>query len=280
MKEIVNKIKRIHSTKKITHTMQLVAAKKLSSAKQIMLAARAYPTALQTSIANILQSHPDYQHPFLTRRPTKSLTLIIVSSDRGLCDGLNNHLFKQCWQTIEQSQQQKIPVKLITIGQKSFHAFKHLGVYINIQAEKHQSNLDKLIGLGNLVAKMYMDHETDRVFLAYNRFVNTITRTTLIEPLLPILHWPPSQQQGHTIYLCEPSLATILPEMLQRYLEALLLQATRENTACEHAARMLAMKQASDNAQELTHDLKIIYNKFRQASITKELTELIAGDAS
>ncbi len=282
-KEIRTKIKSVKNTQKITRAMEMVAASKMRKAQDRMAASRPYADKMRSVIGHLSQAHPEYRHTFMVEREAKRVGFIIISTDRGLCGGLNTNLFKAGLQALRSWQEQGVEVELVTIGSKASQFFKRFGGKIVAQAT-HLGDAPKLADLIGLVKVMldgYDEGRLDRLFLQYNRFVNTMTQQPQNEQLLPI-HTDSLEQelQHHWDYIYEPEATEVLDQLLMRYVESLVYQGVVENIACEQAARMVAMKAASDNAGGLISELQLAYNKARQAAITQELSEIVGGAAA
>lgn len=280
-KEIRTKIKSIQSTQKITRAMEMVAASKMRKAQARMRAARPYAEKIRKVVAHLAHAHAEYQHPYTIKRELRRVGVIIVSTDRGLCGGLNANLFRAAIQMIKGWDTQGVAIDICTIGAKAAGFFSRVGGNIVAQAVHlgDQPRLEKLIGTVKVMLDAYEAGRIDQLFLAYNRFINSMTQRPQIEQLLPL-------KPGEDVeikpwdYLYEPEAQEILDHLLQRYIESLVYQGVVENIACEQAARMVAMKSASDNAGKLIDELRLVYNKARQAAITRELAEIVGGAAA
>lgn len=280
-KEIRTKIKSIQSTQKITRAMEMVAASKMRKAQARMRAARPYAEKIRKVVAHLAHAHAEYQHPYTIRRELRRIGFILVSTDRGLCGGLNANLFRAAIQMIKGWDTQGVAIDICTIGAKAAGFFSRVGGNIVAQAVHlgDQPRLEKLIGTVKVMLDAYEAGRIDQLFLAYNRFINSMTQRPQIEQLLPL-------KPGEDVeikpwdYLYEPEAQEILDHLLQRYIESLVYQGVVENIACEQAARMVAMKSASDNAGKLIDELRLVYNKARQAAITRELAEIVGGAAA
>lgn len=283
-KEIRSKISSIQNTQKITKAMEMVAASKMRRAQDRMRAARPYADKIREVIGNLAHAHSEYRHPFLEERERVcGVGFIIMSTDRGLCGGLNVNLFKVALREIALWRKDQVPVRLCLLGSKATAAFKRLGdVEIVAQASQlgDAPKLEEVIGQIKIMLDDYIEGRTDRVFMAENRFVSTMSQSPQISPLLPT---PPAEAQElghHWDYLYEPDAREVLDGLLKRYVESLVYRGVVENVACEMAARMLAMNSASDNAGNLIKELQLVYNKARQASITQEISEIVGGAAA
>ncbi|MFO7278633.1 MAG: F0F1 ATP synthase subunit gamma [Pseudomonadota bacterium] len=278
-KEIRSKISSIKSTQKITKAMEMVAASKMRRAQERMRASRPYAEKMRIVIGHLNQANPDYRHPFLQVRDVKSVGLIVVSTDRGLAGALNVNLFKQVICTIREWQQKGAQVSLCMIGAKGLAFFRRLGLPILAQVTNlgDRPHVRDLIGTVKVMLDAYRDGQIDRLFLLNNRFVTTMSQKPEVKQLLPVETLDADELPEHWDYIYEPNAAEILDGLLMRYIESQVYQAAVENVACEMAARMVAMKSASDNAGKLIEELQLIYNKARQAAITKEISEIVGG---
>ncbi len=282
-KEIRTQIKSIKNTQKITRAMEMVAASKMRKAQDRMSASRPYAEKMHNVIHHLAYAHPEYKHHYLLSRDNpKRVGYIVISSDRGLCGGLNNNMFKQALADMRGWREKDVEIDLCTIGQKSSQFFKRFG---NITAQAVQlgdsPGVADLIGSVKVMLDAYDKGEIDRLLLVYNRFVNTMSQEPIVEQLLPVE--PTGKEKDlsyHWDYIYEPDAKEVLDGLLVRYIESLVYQGVVENIACEMAARMVAMKSASDNAGDLIDDLELVYNKARQAAITQELSEIVAGAAA
>jgi len=278
-KEIRTKIKSVENTKKVTRALEMVSASKIKRAQDQMRASRPYARLMLEMIGHIAKASPEYRHPFMVERAVKRVGYIIISTDRGLCGGLNNNLFKQVMGEMRGAQEAGREIDLVAIGTKAQVFFKRVAVNMvgGVTHLGDKPKLDQLIGVIKVMLDAYSAGKVDRVVLCYNDFVNTMTQVGRLDQLLPL---PPSETQLSTHawdYIYEPNAETVLDSVLVRYVESLVYQAVLENLASEHAARMVAMKSASDNANELIGQLKLIYNKARQAAITQEISEIVGG---
>ncbi len=281
-KEIRGKISSIQSTQKITRAMEMVAASKMRKSQQRVLASRPYLQRIQEVISHLIKGRLEYTHPYLIERPIKKVAFIVISTDRGLCGGLNINLFKTVFAAMKKYNEQNIPAMVCTIGKRAETFFIHhkASVQASVTAIGDTPKMKDLVGIMKVVIDAFDKQEVDRVYLAYNKFVSTLTQKPQLDLLLPVLDPTPITQHTNWDYIYEPNATVLLDMLLHRYVETLIYQGTVENAACEQAARMMAMKNASDNAEELIEDLRLIYNKARQAAITKELAEIVAGAAA
>ena len=282
-KEIRTKIKSIQNTQKITRAMEMVAASKMRKAQQRMQASRPYAQKIRAVIGHLSQAHPEYRHPYLQEKESvKRVGLIMISSDRGLCGGLNTNLFKATVTAIRKWRDKGVEVDLCLIGQKGISFLKRLG---NVRASVGQlgdaPSINELIGSVKVMLDAFDAGEIDQVDVVYNEFVNTMTQKPSVDQLLPIQADELDEElKHHWDYLYEPEAKEVLTDLLVRYVESQVYQGVVENIACEQAARMVAMKAASDNAGNLIGDLQLVYNKARQAAITQEISEIVGGAAA
>lgn len=282
-KEIRTKINSIKSTQKITRAMEMVAASKMRKAQDRMERSRPYAEKVRAIIGHLASAHPEYKHIYMLEREVKRVGMIIVSSDRGLCGGLNTNLFKTSLSTMREWEKQGIELDLCTVGSKGTQFFKRVGARIVAQPTHLGDNpsIDSLIGAVKVMLDAYEEGQIDRLYVIYNRFINTMTQRPEVEQLLPIsAKEQDSRLQHHWDYIYEPSSEEVLEILLTRYVESLVYQGVVENIACEQAARMVAMKSASDNAGNLIEELQLAYNKARQAAITQEISEIVGGAAA
>ena len=281
-KEIRSKIVSVKSTQKITKAMQMVATSKMRRAQDRMKLARPYADKIRSVIGNLQHANPDYRHPFLASREVKNVGLIVISTDRGLAGGLNANLFKQTLLTIREWQEKGAGVSLCLIGSKGTAFFKRLSVPIlaSISGMGDKPHVNDLIGSVKVMLDAYREGKIDRLYLVHAEFVNTMTQKPRIDQLLPVDPSDKAQLQTHWDYLYEPDASAILDGLLMRYVESQVYRGAVENVASEMAARMVAMKAATDNAGKLISELQLVYNKARQAAITKELAEIVGGAAA
>ena len=281
-KEIRSKIASVKSTQKITKAMQMVATSKMRRAQERMRLARPYAQKMRNVIGHLTEANPDYRHPFLVTREPKAVGLIVVSTDRGLAGSLNANVFKQTILAMREWQHQDVQVKLCIIGTKGLNFFRRLSVPIlsNVAHLGDRPHIKDLIGTVKVMLDAYRSGEIDRLFLVNAQFVNTMTQKPQVTQLLPIEALDTEGLQEHWDYIYEPDAAGILDGVLMRYIESQVYRAAVENVACEMAARMVAMKAATDNAGKLISELQLIYNKARQAAITKEISEIVGGAAA
>ena len=279
-KEIVGKIKSVQNTRKVTRALEMVSASKIRKAQDLMQASRPYARMMRQVIGHLAHANLETPHPFTEdREQIKRVGYIVVATDRGLCGGLNNNMFRQLLGDFRAWQEQGVEVTTVIIGRKAAQFFRRLKVDVSASTQDlgEKPRLEDLIGAIKVVLDDFREHRLDRLHLCYNRFVNTMTQKVTVEQLLPL---PPSDEEGleqYWDYLYEPDAEALLDDFLVRYIESVVYQATLENLASEHAARMVAMKSASDNATSLIDDLQLVYNKARQAAITQEISEIVGG---
>jgi F-type H+-transporting ATPase subunit gamma len=281
-KEIRTKIASIKSTQKITKAMEMVAASKMRRAQERMRAARPYAEKIRKVIGHIREANPDYRHPYLVEREVKAIGLIVVSTDRGLCGSLNVNLFKQALAVVRDAQAKGIEVQVCLIGSKALQFFRRLKLPIaaSVTHLGDRPHVADLIGTVKVMLDLYGEGKIDRLLLLSNSFVNTMTQKAEARQLLPAETVDASDLQERWDYIYEPSAAELLGGYMMRYVESQVYQGAVENVACEMASRMVAMKSASDNAGKLIEELQLIYNKARQAAITKEISEIVGGAAA
>lgn len=282
-KEIRTKIKSVKSTQKITRAMEMVAASKMRKAQERMAAARPYAQKIRNVIGHLAHAHPEYKHPYLQGREVKTgVGFIIISSDRGLCGGLNSNLFKATVRAMREWNDKGVKIELCTIGAKANGFFKRLGgnVVAQVSHVGDAPQISSLIGVVKVMLDAYDQGRIDRLFVVYNELVNTMTQRPNVEQLLPVHGVDDPQLKHHWDYIYEPDAKDVLDGLMMRYIESLVYQGMVENLSSEQAARMVAMKSASDNAGDLIGELQLVYNKARQAAITQELSEIVAGAAA
>jgi F-type H+-transporting ATPase subunit gamma len=282
-KEIRGKIASIKNTQKITKAMEMVAASKMRKAQDRMRAARPYAEKIRKIIGHLRQVNLDYKHPFTVERPVQAVGIIVISTDRGLCGSLNLNLFKATLAAIREAQARQAKVRLCVIGSKALQFFRRLsGVEVSASVTHlgDKPHIADLLGAVKVMLDFYRDGKIDQLLLVHNVFVNTMTQKGIVSQLLPIQTIDKDELQERWDYIYEPDATEILDGILMRYMESQIFQGAVENVACEMAARMVAMKSATDNAGELIDELQLIYNKARQAAITKELSEIVGGAAA
>jgi F-type H+-transporting ATPase subunit gamma len=282
-REIRTKIKSVANTRKVTRALEMVSASKIRKAQDLMRASRPYAKAMRQVIGHLAKARSEYKHPFLVERSEiKRVGYVVVSTDRGLCGGLNSNLFRKLLAEIRAWNDKKVEVDIVAIGTKANAFFKRLKVNL-VGSATHlgeKPKVEHLIGVVKVMLDAYGAGKIDRLTLAYNDFVNTMTQKPTLDQLLPL---PPSESLTTAFdwdYIYEPDAQTVLDHVLTRYIESLVYQATIENLASEHAARMVAMKAASDNATKAIDSLTLVYNKARQAAITQEISEIVGGAAA
>ncbi len=282
-REIKTKIKSVQNTRKVTRALEMVSASKIRKAQDRMKASRPYARAMKQVIGHLAQANSEFQHPYLVqRKDIKRVGYVIVSSDRGLAGGLNNNLFRKLLGEIRNWQQQGVEVDVVTIGQKATVFFRRIKIDM-LASVTHLGDIphvDQLVGVIKVMLDAYSSGKVDKVFLVYNDFVNTMTQRAAFDQLLPLPASDTAVARHDWDYIYEPDAQTVLEHVLTRYIESLVYQAVMENVASEHAARMVAMKAASDNATKMIGNLNLIYNKARQAAITQEISEIVGGAAA
>ena len=281
-KEIKSKISSVQNTQKITSAMEMVAASKMRRAQDSMAASRPYAENMRNVIGHIARGNLEYRHPYMEEREVKRVGYIVVSTDRGLCGGLNINLFKQTLASAAKWQAEGTEVEFAVVGSKATAFFNNMGAKVTAQVSGlgDEPSVTDLIGSVKVMLNAYDNGEIDKLFIVYNKFVNTMTQAPTIDQLLPLPKSDDDAIQHRWDYIYEPDAQAILENLLVRYVESQVYQGVVENLACEQAARMIAMKAATDNAGDLIDDLQLVYNKARQASITQELSEICAGAAA
>jgi len=281
-KEIKTQIRSVQNTQKITKAMEMVAASKMRRAQDQMFATRPYAQKIATVVSHVASSHPEYKHPFLIERPIKRAGIIAISTDRGLCGGLNTNMFKKSLNKIGELDEKGIGIEVVTFGDKALSFYKRIGAKIVAEASHigDRPEMASIIGPVQAVLKSYADGEIDVIYLISNEFVNTMTQEPRVTQLVPVIPSQDTELKHHWDYIYEPGSKEVLDNVLDRYIESLVYQGVVENVACEMASRMLAMKNATDNAGEMINDLQLIYNRERQAGITQEISEIVSGAAA
>jgi F-type H+-transporting ATPase subunit gamma len=284
-KEIRGKIKSVENTKKITKAMEMVAASKMRKAQDRMRSARPYSDKIRNIAAHLSQANPEYTHPFLVKQDTaKTVGIIVVTTDKGLCGGMNTNVLRQVTNKVRELEGQGKKVEAVAIGNKGLGFLNRIGAKVVSQAVGlgDTPHLDKLIGPVKVLLDAYQEGKLDAVYLFYTKFINTMKQEPMMDQLLPLsADRMEADKNSHSWdYIYEPDAQSVIDELLVRYVEALIYQAVAENMASEQSARMVAMKAASDNAGNVIGELKLVYNKTRQAAITKELSEIVAGAAA
>jgi len=284
-KEIRGKIKSVQGTRKITKAMEMVAASKMRRAQERMRQIRPYGDKIRNIVAHLAQANPEYKPPFLARRETlKAVGIILVTTDKGLCGGLNTNIQRAVLGRVKELDSQGVQVHTSAIGNKGYGFLQRLNANIvsHLVQLGDRPHLEKLIGPVKALLDMYADGRLDAVYVAYSRFINTMKQEPVIEHLLPLSSERLQSDKGEHAwdYIYEPDAPAVIDALLLRYAESLIYQALAENMASEQSARMVAMKAASDNAKKLIEELQLIYNKTRQAGITKEISEIVGGAAA
>lgn len=282
-KEITGKIQSIGNTMKVTAALETVSASKIKKSQALMEATRPYVRMLQRISGHLAKANPEIRHSFTIEHETvEKVGYIIVSTDRGLCGGLNNNLFRMTLKDMSGWQAKDVDIKTVTIGKKAAAFFKNIDVEIigHINGLGESPKIEDLIGAVRIMLEAYRDNEIQRLFIVSNDFVNTMTQVPVITQMLPLPPDDDTELGEIWDYIYEPDAQTLLDEVSVRYIEGLIYQAILENLASEHAARMLAMKNATDNAGDLIDELKLAYNKARQAAITQEISEIVSGAAA
>jgi len=285
-KEIRTKIKSVESTRKITKAMEMVAASKMRKAQDRMKAARPYAEKIARVATHLAYAHPEYKHPFVIARDNvKRVGLIVVSSDKGLCGGLNTNVFRLVVNQMKQWEGAGVGIDVTAVGNRGLGFMQRLGANVVSQLTNlgDTPHMEKLIGPVKIMLDAYLEGRIDALYLVYNRFINTMKQEPMMTQLLPLAQMESIEEASlktHWDYIYEPDAKPVVDAMLMRYIESLVYQGVAENIACEQSARMVAMKAASDNAKTVIGELKLVYNKTRQAAITKELSEIVAGAAA
>jgi F-type H+-transporting ATPase subunit gamma len=287
-KEIRGKIKSVENTKKITKAMEMVAASKMRKAQERMRAARPYADKIRNITAHLAEANPEYRSPFMRKVDApKSVGFIVVTTDKGLCGGLNTNILRALTAKMKDVQTAGASVRAVAIGNKGFGFLNRIGATVVSHAIQlgDTPQLEKLIGPVKVMLDSFAEGQLDAVYLCYTRFINTMKQESMVEQLLPLSAERLEQTSAEKTqygwdYLYEPDAPSVIDELLKRYIEALVYQAVAENMASEQSARMVAMKAATDNAGTLINELKLVYNKTRQAAITKELSEIVGGAAA
>lgn len=280
-KEIRSKIKSVENTRKITRAMEMVAAAKMRKAQERMKHARPYAEKIAKVAAHFSKAHPEYKHPFVVHRDTvKRVGLILVTTDKGLCGGLNTNALRLTLNKLKAWDEQKIEVDVCAIGSKGMGFIQRLGANIASQVTHlgDTPHMEKLIGPVQVMLDAYKEGRIDAIYMVYSRFVSTMKQEATLTQLVPLSGAQDTEASGeHWDYIYEPEAKSVVDSLMVRYIEALIYQAVAENMACEQSARMVAMKAASDNAKNVISELKLVYNKTRQAAITQEISEIVAG---
>lgn len=282
-KEIRTKIKSVQNTKKITKAMEMVAASKMRKAQERMRVARPYAEKIRDVAAHISHASPEYKHPFLVERDTvKRVGVIVVTTDKGLCGGLNTNVLRLALNKFKEWKTEGEDIEVCTMGNKGLGAMSRIdaNVVSHVVNLGDRPNLEKLVGAIKVMLDGYREDHFDRLYLVYTKFINTMKQEPVVEQLLPLSGDALGTPSGTWDYIYEPGAHEVLDQVLQRYIEALIYQAVAENMASEQSARMVAMKAATDNAGTVIKELTLVYNKARQAAITKEISEIVGGAAA
>jgi F-type H+-transporting ATPase subunit gamma len=282
-KEIRTKIKSVENTRKITKAMEMVAASKMRKAQDRMRAARPYSEKIRQVAAHMSHAEPEYKHPFLiAREQVKNVGLIVVSSDKGLCGGLNTNVLRIATNQMQAWEKQGLGIAISTIGNKGLTFMNRINAKVKSQLTGlgDTPHLEKLIGPVKVMLDAYIAGEIDQLYVVYNKFINTMKQEPTLDQVLPLSGESLGAPKGHWDYIYEPEAKIVVDELMVRYIEAIVYQAVAENMASEQSARMVAMKAASDNAKTVIGELKLVYNKARQAAITKEISEIVGGAAA
>lgn len=282
-KEIRAKIKSVENTRKITKAMEMVAASKMRKAQDRMRASRPYAEKIRNVAAHLSFANPEYKHPYLIKRDVvKNVGLIVVSSDKGLCGGLNTNMLRLSVNQMKNWESEGKLIAVSAIGNKGFSFMNRVGANVksHITGLGDVPHLENLIGTIKVMLDMYEAGEIDQLYISYTKFINTMKQEPVMEQLLPLSGEQLGSPKGHWDYIYEPEAKPVVDQLMTRYIESLVYNAVAENMASEQSSRMVAMKSASDNAKEVIGDLKLVYNKARQAAITKEISEIVGGAAA
>lgn len=282
-REIKTQIASIQNTKKVTGALEMVSASKIRKAQERMEASRPYARMMAKVLGHMAHAELEYRHPYLIEREPRNAGFVIISTDRGLCGGLNSNLFRNVVTRMREFENDQAGIEAVTVGSKAAQFFARAGVKIQGQATNlgDRPRVEDLVGVIKVMLEAYDEGEIDRLYLCYNHFVNTMSQEPRVEQLLPVV---PAENQEELLdtwdYIYEPDAPELMEDILVRYIESQVYQGAMENVASEHAARMVAMKSASDNAEQLTEELQLVYNKARQAAITQEISEIVSGAAA
>ena len=283
-KEIRGQIKSFENTKKITKAMEMVSVSKMRKAQERMRAARPYSDKIRNIAAHLGQANPEYVHPFMKVNDSKTAGLIVVTTDKGLCGGLNTNVLRSVTTKLRELQDQGVAMEAVAIGNKGLGFLNRVGAKVVSQVTQlgDRPHLEKLIGPVKVLLDAYAEGRINAVYLSYTKFINTVKQEPVVEQLLPLkVETIKADENQHSWdYIYEPDAQSVIDELLVRYVESLIYQAVAENMASEHSARMVAMKAATDNAGNVIGELKLVYNKTRQAAVTKELSEIVSGAAA
>ncbi len=281
IKEIRTQISSIQNTRKITKAMEMVAAAKMRKAQERMEASRPYAEKMHEVVSHVASGHLEYKHPFTQERENvKRVGYIIISSDRGLCGGLNTNLFKAAFQSIADWKEKNVDVEIAAFGNKAITAFKRYGLVAEAGNLGDKPSLEDLVGTIKVMLDAYHDGRIDRLFLVENQFINSMTQKPRVTQLIPVVASDDEKLSHQWDYIYEPESKEVIDALMQRYIESLVYQGIVENIACEMSARMVAMKASTDNAGKIIDELKLVYNRVRQAAITQEISEIVAGAAA
>ena len=281
LKEIRSQIGSIQNTRKITKAMEMVAASKMRRARDRMDASRPYADKMRQVVGHVAAGNLEYQHSFVKSRETvKRVGYIIISSDRGLCGGLNTNLFKAAFQSIAEWKENDVEVDIAVFGSKALSTFKRYGVVAEATGLGDKPTINDMLGTIKVMLDAYEDGQIDRLFLVENEFVNSMTQSPRVSQMIPIVAADTEEKNYHWDYIYEPESKEVVDMLMTRYIESLVYQGVVENIACEMSARMVAMKSATDNAGDMIDKLKLKYNKARQAAITQEISEIVSGAAA
>ena len=278
-KEIRNQISSVKNTQKITSAMEMVAASKMRRAQDAMQLGKPYATSIRKVVSHLASANPEWQHIYMEERPIKRVGYIVISTDRGLCGGLNINLFKTMLKDMKGWSEKNVDIDICSVGSKASSFFKSFGgnVVAAIRNLGERPEVADVVGSVKVMLDSYAEGKIDRLFLVSNDFVNTMTQSPEVRQILPLQADKDEARKHHWDYIYEPSAEKLLEGLLTRYIESQVYQAVVENNACEQAARMIAMKSATDNAGDLINELQLVYNKARQAAITQELSEIVGG---
>jgi len=281
-KEIKTKIASVQNTQKITAAMEMVAASKMRRAQDQMFATRPYAERIASVVHHVASAHTEYKHPFLIEREIRRAGIVAIATDRGLCGGLNTNMFKKALNHIGELDEKGVEIEVVTFGTKALSFFKRIGAKVVAETSHigDSPEMTQIIGPIQALMQSYEKGEIDAIYLIHNEFVNTMTQAPKVTRLVPIEPAKDDELKHYWDYIYEPDSREVLNSVMDRYIESLVYQGVVENVACEMAARMLAMKNATDNAGEMIDELQLIYNRERQASITQEISEIVGGAAA
>ncbi len=282
-KEIRSKIKSVENTRKITKAMEMVAASKMRRAQERMRAARPYAEKIRNVAAHLSHAHSEYRHPFLVKREqVRNVGLIVVTSDKGLCGGLNTNVLRMSVNQMKSWENAKLGMHVCAIGNKGLGFMSRVGADVrsHLTGLGDTPHMERLIGPVKVMLDAYLAGALDEIYICYTRFINTMKQEPVMQQLLPLSGGQLGSAEGHWDYIYEPEAKIVIDDLMMRYIESLVYHAVAENMASEQSARMVAMKAASDNAKNVIGELKLVYNKARQAAITKEISEIVGGAAA